>query len=65
MFDPAALGTLIIGLNAERTEAQSHRRRRQITAPRRTLGLRIALANRLRRAAAALDRPPVHEVANP
>jgi len=65
MFDPAVLGTLLIGLNAERAAAQGDRRRRPVTAPRRDpVGMRVRLARGLRRAAALLDRPAVGEVAN-
>ena len=56
MFDPAAMGTLIIGLNAARTDTQPDRPRRPAPAPRRRYrGLRFILANALRQAAAAVE----------
>jgi hypothetical protein len=65
MFDPAVLGTLLIGLNAERAKALPDQRRRMRAAPRReTIGARVALAHGLRRIAAALDKPAVREVAS-
>jgi hypothetical protein len=64
MFDPAAMGTLLIGLNAVRAETQNDRRRRSVVARHREhLGLRVALARGLRRAAALLEQPSVGEVA--
>lgn len=65
MFDPAAMGTLLIGLNAERAETQHDRGRRAMTAPRHErVGMRMALARGLRRAAALLERTTVGEVTN-
>lgn len=65
MFDPAAMGTLLIGLNAERAETRNDRRRRSVAAPRREpIGIRLALARGFRRVAALLDRPTIGEVAN-
>jgi hypothetical protein len=66
MSDPAAMGTLLIGLNAVRADAQDdHRPRRAVSARQRDhVGLRVALARALRRAAAMLDRPTVGEVTN-
>jgi hypothetical protein len=66
MFDPGAMGTLLIGLNAEREETMNDRRRLLETAVRRERrpGIRVALANGLRRAAAALDQPAVREATN-
>ena len=67
MFDPAAMGTLLIGFNAERAEAQGLRRRHPVAAPapgRKPLGIRLTLARGLRRAAALLDRPTVGEATN-
>ena len=44
MFDPGAFGTLLIGLNAEREEAQNDRRGLLIAARRREqVGVRTAL----------------------
>ena len=64
MFDPAVLGTLLIGLNAERAERETLGRRLSKRAGHRERpGMRVALANGLRRAAALLDRPTVRETA--
>lgn len=63
MFDPAVMGTLLIGLGAVRAEATDDRPRRSVAARRRRLvNLRVALARGLRRAAARLDQPAVGEV---
>ena len=65
MFDGAAMGTLLIGLNAERAETQNDRRRRSVVMRRSTRpGIRVAVASGLRRAAGLLDRPTVGEVTN-
>ena len=66
MFDPAAMATLLIGLDlADQGEAQSDRQRLRVAARRREhAGIRVALARGLRRAASVLDRPTVSEVAN-
>jgi hypothetical protein len=65
MFDPAAMGTLIIGLNAAREERPNRHRRRSITAVRRHVpGVRVALARGLRRAAEMLERPTLGEAAD-
>ena len=64
MFDPAAMGTLLIGLNAERAEAQGHRRRRAAHRSRTTRpSVRVTLAAMLRRAAAILEPRVVGEAA--
>ena len=55
MFDPAAMGTLIIGLDGIDAESQTTRRPPAITAPRRGPSVRAALAQALRRAAALLE----------
>lgn len=66
MFDPGAMGTLLIGLNAERNATPNDRRRRLEATVRhgRRPALRIAVANALRRTAAMLDRPTVGEAVN-
>ena len=65
MFDPAAMGTLLIGLDGDRAETHNDGRRRQAAAPHHyDDGIRLALARGLRRAAARLERPTVGEVAN-
>ena len=58
MFDPAALGTLRIGLDAERSE-QSGAPRRQARRPgrRRNGSFRVAVAAALRTLADRLERP--------
>jgi hypothetical protein len=55
MFDPAAMGTLLIGLDGVDAESQTIRRPRSVTAPHRGQSLRAALAQGLRRAAALLE----------
>jgi hypothetical protein len=64
MFDPAVMGTLLIGLDADQAETQTIRRRRSVAAPRREHAIRLALARGLRRAAALLEPRTVGEVAN-
>jgi hypothetical protein len=72
MFDPAAMGTLLIGLNAVESEARglgerrSHRQGRSVTAGSRRgrAEVRMALARSLRRAAELIERPRVSEAAN-
>ena len=65
MIDPGALGTLLIGLGADDAESHHDRRRRSVPVRRRQgTAIRVALANGLRRAASALDRPVVTEGAN-
>ena len=51
MFDHAAMGTLLIGLDAHQNETHTKRARRAVTAPRRERSIRVALARGLRRAA--------------
>ena len=69
MFDPAAMGTLVIGLGGDPAETASGRsraavaaRRRQVAAHRRPAA-RALLARALRGAAARLDRPVAGELA--
>ena len=65
MFDPGAMGTLLIGLNAERAEHETDRRRPFVAVARRDhVGIRVALAKGLRRAAELLERPIVRETAD-
>jgi hypothetical protein len=64
MFDPAAMGTLLIGLDAGQAESQTDRRRTSIGAPGRAHSIRLALVRGLRRAATALEPQAVREVAN-
>lgn len=65
MFDPGAMGTLIIGLDAVRAEAQNDLRSRPVAvAHRNYVGLRVTLARGLRRTAELLERPTVGEAAN-
>ena len=64
MFDPGAIGTLIIGLNTDRAEAQDERRRRRTAVARRShRGIRVAMAHALRQAAAMLEPAGVPETA--
>lgn len=55
MFDPAVMGTLLIGLNAIQNETPSKPVRRSVAAPRRERSIRTALARGLRRAADQLQ----------
>jgi hypothetical protein len=64
MLDPAAMGTLLIGLHGDQAETASPRRRPAATDLRRRHAALVALATGLRRAAAWLDRPAVGEIAN-
>jgi hypothetical protein len=64
MFDPAAMGTLIIGLDAAKADTQPDRLRRPAPARARgRRGVRFALANVLRQAAAALEPSVVGDTA--
>ena len=67
MFDPAVMGTLIIGLgsaDAPHGHRRRERPRRSAEASRRgRRSFRVALAGAFRRAAAALDATPVGEAA--
>ena len=63
MFDPGAMGTLLIGLNAAENETPTRRVRRPVDAPRRERSIRAALARGLRRAADLLQPQPVGEFA--
>jgi hypothetical protein len=65
MIDPGALGTLLIGLGAIEAEARVDQPRRHaaVARPHRTGAVRLAVARALRRAAAALERPAIREVA--
>ena len=64
MFDPAAMGTLIIGLDAAKADSQPDRPRRPAPARRRgRRGVRFVLANALRQAAAALEPSVVGDTA--
>jgi hypothetical protein len=61
-MDPAALGTLRIGLDAIEAEARYDRPRRPTVARRRRpRPIRVTTVAVLRRLAAALDRPTVGE----
>ena len=61
MFDHAAMGTLLIGLDAYQNETHTKRARRSITAPRRVRSVRVALARGLRRAADQIQPQAVAE----
>ena len=61
-MDPAALGTLRIGLDAIRLEAETppaRRRRAAVAAAARPRSIRFTLARELRQIADRLDRPLV------
>jgi len=65
MFDPAAMGTLIIGLNANKADTEVARPRRPAPASRRAhRGIRVVLANALRQAATALEPSAVRDTAS-
>jgi hypothetical protein len=66
MFDPAVMGTLIIGLNAAEAESRydDERRPRRAAQRREGAGVRVAVARTLRRIAAAVEPQRVGEVAN-
>jgi hypothetical protein len=65
MFDPAVMGTLLIGLDAVRAETDTDGRRRRSATPRRArVGIRVALARALRRAASLLEQPSAGEAGN-
>ncbi len=64
MFDPAAMGTLLIGLDLDGAETRTGRPGRSVAARRRERPIRVALARGLRRAASALEPRPVGELAN-
>jgi hypothetical protein len=67
MFDPAAMGTLIIGLNAVKADTELDRARRSAPAPaprRAHRGIRVALAKALRQAAAALEPAALRDPAS-
>jgi hypothetical protein len=65
MFDPGAMGTLLIGLNANENEIPTQQVRRSLVAPRRERerSVRAALAGSLRRAADRLQPQTVGELA--
>jgi hypothetical protein len=63
-MDPAVIGTIRIGLDAIEAEARNYRALRPAAVrKRRSWPVRATTAAVLRRLAAALDRPPVGEVA--
>ena len=64
MFDPAAMGTLLIGLDPDQSKTGARGRTRSVDAPRRERSVRVALARGLRRAASALEPRTVGELAN-
>ncbi len=64
MFDPAAMGTLLIGLDLDGADGRPGRPGRSVAARRRDRSVRVALARGLRRAASALEPRPVGELAH-
>ena len=63
MFDPGAMGTLLIGLNEVQDETDAKRVRRSVAAPRRDRSIRAATARGLRRGADLLQPQTVGELA--
>ena len=61
MFDHAAMGTLLIGLDAYQNETHTKRARRSVETPRRERSIRVALARGLRRAADQIQPQTVAE----
>jgi len=61
MFDPAAMGTLLIGLDAHQNETHTKRARGAVTAPRRERSIRVAVARGLRRAADQIQPQTIAE----
>ena len=61
MFDHAAMGTLLIGLDAYQNETHTKRAPRSVTAPRRERSIRVALARGLRRAADQIQPQTIAE----
>ncbi len=64
MFDPTAMGTLLIGLNLDDPETQTYQRRAAAAAPSRAHGVRMAMASALRRAAVLLEPRTFGELAD-
>jgi hypothetical protein len=65
MFDPAAMGTLRIGLDGDPAEARTNRRQASAAASHRARGgIRVAFVGVLRRLADALEPRTVGEAAN-
>ena len=64
MFDPAAMGTLLIGLDGDQAQSQTTRRRLAVAAPSRELTIRLTLARGLRRVASALEPRTMGELAD-
>jgi hypothetical protein len=64
MFDPAAMGTLLIGLNGTDDPNRPQRRRHARHVRHRAHGgIRVAVAHALRRAATLVEGPAVCEPA--
>jgi hypothetical protein len=64
MFDPTAMGTLLIGLNLDEAEPQTNQRRAPAAAPGRAHAARMALASAFRRVAALLEPRAFGELAD-
>ena len=62
MFDPGAMGTLLIGLNAAQNDTHTTLALGSVAAPRRERSIRAALARGLRRAADRLQPQTVGEL---
>jgi hypothetical protein len=63
MFDPGAMGTLLIGLNTVQGETATKRVRRSVAAPHHERSIRAALARGLRRGADLLQPQSFGELA--
>ena len=64
MFDPTAMGTLLIGLNLDDAETQTNQRSTAAASPGRAHAVRMALASAFRRAAALLEPRTFGELAD-
>ena len=63
MFDPGAMGTLLIGLNAAQDVTDTKQVRRSVAARRQERSIRAALAHGLRRGADLLQPQTTGELA--
>jgi hypothetical protein len=64
MFDPTAMGTLLIGLNLDEAAPQTNQRHAPAAAPGRAHAARVALASAFRRVAALLEPRGLGELAD-
>jgi hypothetical protein len=62
VFDPAMMGTLLIGLDViDPDRSRPHRRRPAVSPRPARIGVRLVVAGALRRAADVLERRPLSE----